>query len=51
MSEISKIDIRKKSEAVQSGGYNETITAVNDHAVHASVMTKTSVPANPGAGR
>jgi hypothetical protein len=28
MSDISKIDIRKKSEAVQSGGYhNETIAA------------------------
>jgi mannose-6-phosphate isomerase-like protein (cupin superfamily) len=43
MSNISKIDINEKSEAVQNGYFNEAITVVNDHVIRVSVMT-TSYP-------
>jgi mannose-6-phosphate isomerase-like protein (cupin superfamily) len=43
MNNISKIDIHKKSEAVQGGYFNEAITAVNDHVIRVSIMT-TSYP-------
>ncbi|HXM04893.1 MAG TPA: cupin domain-containing protein [Chthoniobacterales bacterium] len=43
MNNISKIDIHKKSEAVQDGYFNEAITAVNDHVIRVSIMT-TSYP-------
>jgi mannose-6-phosphate isomerase-like protein (cupin superfamily) len=39
MSNISEIDIRKLTEVIQSGYFNETITAVNDHVIRVSVMT------------
>ena len=43
MSNVNKIDIHTKSDAVQSGYFNETITVVNDHVIRVSVMT-TSYP-------
>jgi mannose-6-phosphate isomerase-like protein (cupin superfamily) len=39
MNNISKIDIHKKSDAVQGGYFNEAITVVNDHVIRVSVMT------------
>jgi mannose-6-phosphate isomerase-like protein (cupin superfamily) len=39
MSNINEIDIRKLTDPVQSGYYNEEITAVNDHVIRVSVMT------------
>lgn len=39
MSNISEIDIRKLTDAIQSGYHNEVITAVNDHVIRVSVMT------------
>jgi mannose-6-phosphate isomerase-like protein (cupin superfamily) len=39
MSNVSKIDIHKKSDAVQGGYFNEAITVVNDHVIRVSVMT------------
>ena len=39
MSNINQIDIRKLTDPVQSGYYNEAITAVNDHVIRVSVMT------------
>jgi mannose-6-phosphate isomerase-like protein (cupin superfamily) len=43
MNNISKIDIHKKSDAVQGGYFNEAVTAVNDHVIRVSIMT-TSYP-------
>lgn len=43
MSNVGKIDIHKKSDAVQGGYFNEAITVVNDHVIRVSVMT-TSYP-------
>jgi mannose-6-phosphate isomerase-like protein (cupin superfamily) len=43
MSNLSKIDIHQKSDAVQGGYLNEAITVVNDHVIRVSVMT-TSYP-------
>jgi mannose-6-phosphate isomerase-like protein (cupin superfamily) len=43
MSNVNKIDIHTKSDAVQSGYFNETVTVVNDHVIRVSVMT-TSYP-------
>ena len=39
MSNIDEIDIRKLTDPVQNGYYNEAITAVNDHVIRVSVMT------------
>jgi mannose-6-phosphate isomerase-like protein (cupin superfamily) len=39
MSNISEIDIRHLTDAVQSGYLNEAVTAVNDHVIRVSVMT------------
>ena len=39
MSNVSEIDIRKLTDAVQSGYFNEAVTAVNDHIIRVSVMT------------
>jgi mannose-6-phosphate isomerase-like protein (cupin superfamily) len=39
MSNIDEIDIRKLTDPVQSGYYNEAIIAVNDHVIRVSVMT------------
>ena len=39
MSNIRPIDIRTKTDAVQSGYHNEVVTAVNDHVIRVSVMT------------
>ena len=39
MSYISVIDIRKKIKAIQSGYYNEAITAVNGQVIRVKVMT------------
>jgi len=39
MSDISEIDIRNKTDAVQDGYYNEAVTGVNDHVIRVSVMT------------
>jgi mannose-6-phosphate isomerase-like protein (cupin superfamily) len=39
MNNINEIDIRKLTDPVQSGYYNEAITAVNDHVIRVSVMT------------
>ncbi|MBV8212109.1 MAG: cupin domain-containing protein [Verrucomicrobia bacterium] len=39
MSNISEIDIRKLTDAVQNGYLNEAITEVNDHVIRVSVMT------------
>ena len=43
MNNIAKLDIHKKSDAVQGGYFNEAITVVNDHVIRVSVMT-TSYP-------
>jgi len=38
MNNINEIDIRKLTHPVQSGYYNEAITAVNDHVIRVSVV-------------
>ena len=39
MSILSEFDIRKLTDAVQTGYLNEAITTVNDHVIRVSVMT------------
>lgn len=39
MSNVSKIDIHKKSDTVQVRYFNEATTVVNDHVIRVSVMT------------
>jgi mannose-6-phosphate isomerase-like protein (cupin superfamily) len=41
MSNITEIEIRKLTDPVQTGYYNQAITAVNDHVIRVSVMTGT----------
>jgi len=36
MSNVNEIDIRKLTDPVQSGYYNEAITAVNDHVIRSA---------------
>jgi mannose-6-phosphate isomerase-like protein (cupin superfamily) len=39
MSNISEIDIRKLTDVIQRGYFNEALTTVNDHVIRVSVMT------------
>jgi mannose-6-phosphate isomerase-like protein (cupin superfamily) len=39
MSNINEIDIRKLTDAVQNGYFNEAVTTLNDHVIRVSVMT------------
>ena len=39
MSNITEIDIRNKTDAIQTGYHNEALTAVNDHVIRVGVMT------------